>query len=303
MSFPTCVSIARVSALGAALLVFAACGDVDPDRPQVEPTRTGPPSVTATLPSPTGSLSRPTRSPTESATTPPASSPAPTRTSTPTPTPSPPASSPDTPTATVTASVTETTTVTPTATPTATPTDTPTPTPDATETPTVTTPVPSPTETPTAEEASTDESATIPSWVWWLLGLVALTAAIVIPLVVRSRRRRAWASDLAGATDEVVWFARVLLPQLRASAEPSLIAAGWGANATRVASAEDRLTAMVATAPNDVEQARALGLRDSVRAAREQLGQLAAPANRHLLPDALPSIAARLDAGLAAVDD
>ena len=150
-----------------------------------------------------------------------------------------------------------------------------------------------------AGDASEDESPAVPSWAWWLLGLLALAAAIAIPLVVRSRRRRAWADGLAAATDEVAWFARVLLPQLQAVAAPAQVAGGWAVGADRVAAAEDRLTELAATAPGEPEQLRANELRDSVRGARARLDELVASGTSASAPATLATATADLEAVLA----
>jgi hypothetical protein len=92
-----------------------------------------------------------------------------------------------------------------------------------------------------------------------------------IPLIVRARRRAAWAAQLEGAEAEVAWFARELVPQLRQAASVDEVAGGWAVATGRVAAAEDTLTGLETTAPGEAEQARALALRDAVRTARGQV--------------------------------
>ena len=66
-----------------------------------------------------------------------------------------------------------------------------------------------PTQTPTANETAPPDSTEaegeaaaedqgVPSWVWWLLAALILGTAVAIPLVVRARRRNAWARTSPG---------------------------------------------------------------------------------------------------------
>ena len=58
-----------------------------------------------------------------------------------------------------------------------------------------------------AEGDADEDSEGVPAWVWWLLAALAVALAVGIPLLVRSRRSKAWrASDLAAAEQEVVWL-------------------------------------------------------------------------------------------------
>ena len=50
-----------------------------------------------------------------------------------------------------------------------------------------------------AEGDADEDSEGVPAWVWWLLAALALALAVGIPLLVRSRRSKAWSSDLAGS--------------------------------------------------------------------------------------------------------
>jgi len=86
--------------------------------------------------------------------------------------------------------------------------------------------------------------------VWWLLGGLLILAAVAIPMLLRSRRRRAWRSELAGTCDAVDWFARTLIPQLQAAASDEQVAGGWLIAEPRVAATEDELTALEARAPD-----------------------------------------------------
>ena len=236
------------------LLVVGACGGGgggdgeggDGSRPTISPTRT----PTGTLPSPTGSpeLPSPTRTPTR----------------TPTQTDSPVEPPEETPTQT----------------------DSPEEPPE--ETPTEAEPVPEPEPTteptteasPDASESAGDAAAEeegVPRWAWWLLALLVVGAAVGIPLAVRARRRGAWRQELAAAESEVAWFARALLPELRRVGSPEQLAGGWAVGEPRVVAAEDRLTGLESTAPDDPDRERARSLRDAVRKARGRLQQLAGP--------------------------
>jgi hypothetical protein len=241
--------------LGALLLValaaLAACGGGGGEGggPTVSPTRT--PTATE-LPSPT-------RTPT-------ATLPTPTRTPSGTETPT------QAPTATPTETVTETPTETSTETVTETPTQTPTQTP--TETPTKTA-----TQAPEDEaaEGQSGEDDGVPSWVWWVAAAVVLGCLVAVPLVVRGRRRASWRRGLERQEAEVEWFARDLLRELRLAGSHDEMAGGWAVSQKRVAAAEDELTVLESTAPDDAGRARARALRDAVRNARARLQRLAAP--------------------------
>ncbi len=108
---------------------------------------------------------------------------------------------------------------------------------------------------------------------WWLLAALILGTAVAIPLVVRSRRRNAWRRDLAEAEGELAWFARELLPALRQVGSREQVAGGWTVGQTRVAAAEDRLTVLESTAPDDAGRLRAASLRDASRQARGRMQQ------------------------------
>ena len=54
-------------------------------------------------------------------------------------------------------------------------------------------------------------------------------------------------ADLAAAEDEVAWFARVLIPELRQSGSAEQVAGGWAVGSSRVSAVEDRLTALEAS--------------------------------------------------------
>jgi hypothetical protein len=135
-----------------------------------------------------------------------------------------------------------------------------------------TTPAPTPVATSSVSGASTTSvsaasapaDSTAPSWVWWLLGLVALALVIGIPLTVRSRRRSAWEAALAACEQEVAWFARVLVPQLSSTAMSDGAVAVWATEGGRVSALRERLSELEASASNDQERARGGLLSDAV---------------------------------------
>lgn len=147
-----------------------------------------------------------------------------------------------------------------------------------------------------ADSSSTD--GTTPAWLWWLLGGLAVAACVAVPLLVRSRRRGAWNADLAAAEGEVAWFSRVLVPELRQGESTEHVRGGWTVAEARVAAVEDRLTALEASAPDDVGRTRARALRDAVRSARNRIrdvgeGDAVAPSREW------DQVAATLEAALA----
>ena len=245
--------------LGGLLLValglLAGCGGSggEGEGPTVSPTRT--PTATE-LPSPT-------RTPT-------ATLPSPTRTPSGTETPT------QTPTETPTETVTQTPTETPTETVTETPTETPTET--VTETPTET-PTQTPTEAPEdqAAEGQSGEDDGVPSWVWWVAAAVVLGCLVAVPLVVRGRRRASWQRELERQEAEVEWFARDLLRELRLAGSHEEMAGGWAVSQKRVAAAEDELTVLESTAPDEAGRTRARSLRDALRDARARMQRLVSP--------------------------
>ncbi len=161
---------------------------------------------------------------------------------------------------------------------------------------------PSPSATPEdVDGAATDESTGPPWWLWWLLAAVVAGLAVAAILFARSRRHRAWDDDFGGAVTEVAWFARTLLPQLQSGGSPDQVAGGWAVGSTRVKAAEDRLTALEATAPGEDERSRAQTLRDAVRQAREAADRLVAPGSPGPGAGELAAISARLESTIAAV--
>lgn len=272
----------RTAVIGLAIVLVASCGgDGSTTAPTVSRSRTTTASSTATSeqPAPTRTENRsttPTRgNPSASASSSPVTTSTPTPPSEtrtrPTPTNTP-------PTATVTA------TVVPQPTPTA-PGSSAAPSPSTT------------TQQPTAGAEAQTSGA--PAWLWWLLGALAVGAIIAVPLLSR-RRRQAWEAELAAAEDEVIWLARDLVPQLRLASSADQVRGGWAVSADRVTAAEDRLTALEATARSDQDGTRARTLRDVVRASRGRINAVASGAVADF-PVELGRVAADLEAALAAV--
>jgi hypothetical protein len=266
----------HVALLACALTVLlVSCGNGSASRPTPSLGRPTAPSASVSVPLPSRSPSA-SRSVAPSIT--PTPTPAPTRTSTPAPTP----------------------TATPTATPTDTPSPTSTPTSPVTPSPTA---APSPSASSDGTEASsgaaTEDGSGVPAWAWWLAGLLLLALVVAIPLVVRARRRTAWATELATASEEVAWISRVLLPQLQAAGSADQLAGGWTVAVPRVDAVQDRLTELGATARRDIDRGRAAQLRDAVRSARERVDGLIASRSPGPYSQDLAAVASSLEAALA----
>ena len=284
-------SSARFAALtvGAAILLTACGGGGEVNLPTLSPSRTANVSPTATLPTVTEpTLTEPTVTlPTRTTTT---AEP----TSLPTVTTTPPAVIPTGPTQT--SSPTE---------PTSTPTE-PTPTPEETTSQASQTPSPTASETTTvaqpsgpsttvAAESTAGESQGVPAWVWWLLAAIV----IAVPVLHRRRRMDRWLEDLARARAEVAWLARELIPQIRQIGSHQLAAGGLEVSSTRIVAAEDQLTALIASAPDDVTLERSRILRDALRDARTRLDAVASSGTDEALAADLDEIAGELEAALA----
>lgn len=112
--------------------------------------------------------------------------------------------------------------------------------------------------------------------VWVALALV-VAATVGTWLLVRARRRRSWLTRLEAMKGEVAWFARELIPQLRASGSVDRVVGGWQVAVPRVASAEDQLTVLESSARSQEDAAQARQLRDAVRSAREKMETLSGP--------------------------
>ena len=134
--------------------------------------------------------------------------------------------------------------------------------------------------------------------VWVALAVLALAAAVGTWLLVRARRRRDWLTRLTATRAEVEWFARELIPQLRASGSVDRVAGGWQVAMPRVVSTEDQLTVLESSASGPADAARARQLRDAVRSASEKMETLSGPAKHDEWALDLDDVAALLVAAL-----
>lgn len=282
----------RAVGLALVALLLASCGETGGvERPSISSTRTpsSPASLTASLPNPTRSPERSESRPASES----APEPSPTRSSergestSPTETAPEPARSSQ---AVAASSPTQ---------PASEPTRTESSAPEEPTSPTETesTAAPSPTTSPSAQPTST-ESNGAPTWLWWLLVALVVALAVAIPLLVRASHRREWRDALTSAEDEVAWFARGLIPQLRQMGSLAEVAGGWNLAESRVAALEDKLTALEPAAPDDVARARALDLRDAVRAARGQIRALLEAGRQETMAQDLDAVAAHLETAL-----
>jgi plasmid replication initiation protein len=128
---------------------------------------------------------------------------------------------------------------------------------------------------------------------------VVLGLAIGIPLLLRARRRRAWQDGLSAAEAEVAWLARSLLPELRATGSRDQVAGGWAVSSGRASAAEDSLTALIASAPDDVLGNRATALRDALRAAQADMAAVVLPGPDATLGPELDGVIAALEGALS----
>lgn len=124
------------------------------------------------------------------------------------------------------------------------------------------------------------------------MGLLA--AALAVVLVRRARRRSAWDADLAAVEDEAEWFARELVPRLQQAGSPDEVAGGWRVAAGRVILAEDQLTGLESSAPDEARRTRARALRDAVRAARHGVDGLLVSPDPATLPRDLAATVSQL---------
>jgi hypothetical protein len=126
-----------------------------------------------------------------------------------------------------------------------------------------------------------------------------VAVAVIVPLLLRARRRKAWQEDLAAAEREIAWLARLLVPELRRAASPDQAVGAWNVEASRVSALEDRLTELAATARTDAGRGRALRLRDAVRGAGRELNVLVRGGRFETFAYELDAVAAELEAALA----
>ena len=166
-----------------------------------------------------------------------------------------------------------------------------------TQTPTtsaVTPPAPSTATTPSTAPAASSSTGSDLTWLWWLLGGLAVLAAILVPLIVRQRRRRRWSTDLDRARSELEWLLRDLLPRLQQGRSVDEIVGGWRVEAGRVLATEDRLTQLAAAAPNQPDRDQVTRLRDVVRDSRLRLDGLAAQPDMTIAQEQLRAVGEQL---------
>jgi hypothetical protein len=163
---------------------------------------------------------------------------------------------------------------------------------------------PSRTASPSPSSSASGESAEASgfSWFWWALAGLVLAAAIATPLLVRAHRRRAWRADFATAEQEVAWFARVLVPELGQSNSLDQVEGGWTVGANRVAAVEDRLTVLQASAPDDATRRSTSNLRDAVRVSYGRVEELLQAGDPAAISPTLNEVAAELEAVLGSLD-
>jgi hypothetical protein len=140
-----------------------------------------------------------------------------------------------------------------------------------------TSPAASPTASPAPGGTPTEEQVDDAHHWWWLAVAVLLVGGgVAFLLVRRGKSRHAWEARLASAEQELGWFARDLVPQLRGSRSAAEMAGGWAVASPRVVALGDRLSELATTAPGDEQRARAAELRDAVRTAHDRMSGLSA---------------------------
>jgi hypothetical protein len=159
---------------------------------------------------------------------------------------------------------------------------------------------PSPTASPSPSGTAASEPAETSGvpWFWWALAGLLLAAAIATPLLVRAHRRRLWRADFGTAEQEVAWFARVLVPELGQSGSLDQVAGGWTVGLNRVAAVEDQLTALEASAPDEVTRAETRTLRDAVRGSRGRVEEMLQSGGPGAISPTLNEVAAELETAL-----
>jgi hypothetical protein len=132
-----------------------------------------------------------------------------------------------------------------------------------------------------------------------LLAAIVIALAIAVPVLLRRRRMDRWLDDFARARAEVAWLAHELIPRLRQTGSSQLVAGGLEVSSARIVAAEDQLTALIASAPDDVTLDRSRILRDALRDARTRLDDVASSGTDEALATDLDEITGELEAALA----
>ena len=134
---------------------------------------------------------------------------------------------------------------------------------------------PSPTSSATQSDAAatTDEEEAVAPWIWWAVGLLAVTALVAAAVLFRRRRARVeWAMALDETLAEVTWLSTDLIPTLlgeSAAGRPGV----WAIARPRVLGLEQMLAGLVGRAPDDVTARHCTDLSSTVQALRRVLDQ------------------------------
>jgi hypothetical protein len=158
--------------------------------------------------------------------------------------------------------------------------------------------VAAPSETAVAGETGTEDTESVPAWVWWLLLAAGVAAGAGVWLLQGRSRRQEWERNFASATDEAAWFASRLIPDLAHVPTPQQRALAWGAASERVGALEDRLAGLGATTSDLEATARAQDLANAVRLAHGRVDQLILAADPAALGDQLWAVGRDLDAAV-----
>ena len=126
---------------------------------------------------------------------------------------------------------------------------------------------------PTEEQASAAADGD-GAWAWWLLGLLALAAMVVLGMVLARRRRKQvdWSSALAEELGEATWLSHDLVPTLQGQ-DAAGRSAVWGIGRTRVLRLEQRLEALGGQAPEPQRARQCAALSSAVHALRSVVDQ------------------------------
>jgi hypothetical protein len=129
-----------------------------------------------------------------------------------------------------------------------------------------------------------------------LLALLLLAALIGIPLWLRARgREQRWTEEFDAAAAEVTWLCRTVIPQLQQQSPSTQVAGGWAVALPRVVAAEDKLTALESSAPDQDHAARARVVRDGLRSAHTRLDSVAQSVDPAVISSELAGTAASLE--------
>ncbi len=133
---------------------------------------------------------------------------------------------------------------------------------------------PSPTPSQPAEEQATQEADDDGAWAWWVLGLLALAAVVVLTVVLgrRGRKRADWAAGLNEAIGEATWLSRDLVPTLQGQ-DAAGRSGVWGIGRTRVLRLERTLEGLGGQARDPQTARRCAALTSAVQTLRSVFDQ------------------------------